>query len=90
MVEKYWTECSKEERKAVNNIAREFKKKKAQFLNKEIKWWQYYLALSQLLEELDFCEWFFSDEHQEFLEYKKNYENYNEFRKELLKKDGCN
>lgn len=79
-MEKMWSECSKEEKREVNKIAKSLKVMKEKYLNKSIREFEYYTFLEQALKELDHLEYFYSDNYQEFLEYKNNYESYNKVR----------
>ena len=83
MAEKLWSECSKEEKKAIRLINKEFKRVKKLYEDGKLKRWQYYLAIKRLLHDLNFFEWYFSDEYQEFLEYKKNIAEYEKVREKL-------
>lgn len=79
-MEKLWSECSEQEKKAVNKIAKDFKIMKEKYLNKSIREFEYYTFLDQALKQLDHLEYFYSDNYQEYLDYKNNYESYNKVR----------
>ena len=76
-------ECSKEERLAVNRLSREFKKTKSLYEKKEIGQLEYYVFLLDAIKLLDYFEWKYDDNTQDFQKWKDDFEKYQVIREKL-------
>lgn len=83
MAEKLWRDCPKEERKRVNQINRDYRRIKADYEEGLISREDFDIFLTSALKKLELLEWLYDDKTVEFLDYKRNYALYNQFRKKI-------
>lgn len=86
MGEKLWCECSKEERRLVNRIARCHRAFNYLHNNNLISTRKYNSLVLQEKYALDLCEWYFSDEitdKRDFANWRDGFMKYQEVRNKL-------
>lgn len=86
-MDKYWTECSKEEKRTVNRLARCHRNLNGLLKSKAITEKQYEKYKQQELDLLDYIEWYYSDEitqKRDFINWKQGYEMYEVYRNERV------
>ena len=85
--EKYWSDCSQEEKDKIRELSRLHRMLNFLHNSGKVSDWKYKKFVRQEKRILDFLEWFYSDEEtdrRDYANWKDSFDRYQETRKDLL------